>query len=354
MDNFLLNKKYINEIEKTSKISISWESFRNSKILITGATGMIGKYLVDVLMYKNKHEFLNCKIIALGRNKSKFKERFNDYLNDSLFSYYEGDINEKIVIDENNVDYVIHLASSTHPVQYSKYPISTITTNVIGTSNILQLADAKKAKRVFFASSVEIYGENRGDVEEFEEDYCGYINCNILRSGYPEGKRAGEALCQAYISEKNMDIVIGRIARAFGPTLLRDDSKAMSQFIFNAVNNQDIVLKSEGKQYFSYIYVGDVVSAILFCLTKGKNGEAYNIADNKYNITLKKLASIIASSINKNVIYELPNDIEKAGFSKVSKAIMNNRKILELGWRVKDDISEKLKDTIDIIRQINI
>ena len=260
---------YNEEIKKYASKDIDWEKLRDKTFLITGATGLIGKFLIDVIMYKNDTDNLNCKIIALGRNESKAKERFANCFNSNLFKFYETDINETITIEEEKLDYILHAASSTHPLQYSNYPISTITANVIGTKNILDLAVKTNASRVLFASSVEIYGENRGDVEAFDESYLGYINCNTLRAGYPESKRTGEALCQAYIKEKGLDIVIPRLSRIFGPTILSTDSKALSQFINKAVNNEDIVLKSEGNQYFSYTYVGDAVTALLYTLFYG-------------------------------------------------------------------------------------
>ena len=344
---------YNEEIKKYASKDIDWEKLRDKTFLITGATGLIGKFLIDVIMYKNDADNLNCKIIALGRNESKAKERFANCFNSNLFKFYETDINETITIEEEKLDYILHAASSTHPLQYSNYPISTITANVIGTKNILDLAVKVNASRVLFASSVEIYGENRGDVDAFDEYYLGYINCNTLRAGYPESKRTGEALCQAYIKEKGLDIVIPRLSRIFGPTILSTDSKALSQFINKAVNNEDIVLKSEGNQYFSYTYVGDAVTALLYTLFYGINGEAYNVSDTTYDITLKDLASTIAKQVGKEVIFDLPSEEERKGYSTATKAIMVSDKIKKLGWTVEESLDKTLNTTINILKQLN-
>ncbi len=344
---------YNEEIKKYASKDIDWEKLKDKTFLITGATGLIGKFLIDVIMYKNDTDNLNCKIIALGRNESKAKERFANCFNSNLFKFYETDINETITIEEEKLDYILHAASSTHPLQYSNYPISTITANVIGTKNILDLAVKTNASRVLFASSVEIYGENRGDVEAFDESYLGYINCNTLRAGYPESKRTGEALCQAYIKEKGLDIVIPRLSRIFGPTILSTDSKALSQFINKAVNDEDIVLKSEGNQYFSYTYVGDAVTALLYTLFYGINGEAYNVSDDSYDITLKDLASTIAKQVGKEVIFDLPTEEERKGYSTATKAIMVSDKIKKLGWTVEESLDKTLNTTINILKQLN-
>ena len=347
------NKAYLDNIKEVATLNINWDILKNKTFLITGVTGLIGKFLVDTIMYKNEIDNLNCKVIGLGRNINKAKERFENCFDSEYFKFYEIDINETIDLPEDNIDYIFHAASSTHPMQYSKMPIATITANVIGTKNILDLAIKHNTKRVIFASSVEIYGENKGDVDKFSEGYLGYINCNTLRAGYPESKRTGEALCQAYISEKELDIVIPRFSRIFGPTILNTDTKALSQFISKAVNNEDIVLKSEGKQFYSYTYVLDAVNAIFYLLMYGEKGEAYNVSDSSFDITLKDLAEKIASIANKKVVFEIPDINESKGYSTATKAIMDNSKISKLGWKVSKNIDERLKETIDILKDIN-
>lgn len=336
---------------KTYADKIDLSLLKNKTFLISGATGMIGKCLIDLIMYKNKNEKLNCKIIALGRNKKKALKRFNYYILNKNFRIIECDINKEIDI-KDDVDYILHAASSTHPLQYSSDPIGTITANVLGTYNLLTLGSEKNIDRFLFASSVEIYGENKGDTEKFDENYLGYIDCNTLRAGYPESKRTGEALCQAFIKQNSLDVVIARLSRIFGPTMLMSDSKASSQFIKNGINGEDIVLKSEGLQEYSYTYVFDAVMALLICLTKGVNGEAYNISDQKFDIKLKDFASICAGENGKKVIFDLPSKEESAGYSKATKAILDSTKINELGFNVETNIENRIKDTIKILKKV--
>ena len=103
---------------------------------------------------------------------------------------------------------------------------------------MLDFAATHNTKRFLLASSNEIYGENRGDVEFFDETYCGFIDCNTLRAGYPESKRCSEAMCQAYAQQKGIDVVIARLTRCYGATLLKSDSKALSQFIGKAISGK--------------------------------------------------------------------------------------------------------------------
>ena len=346
------NKLYLEDIKLVAGLELPWAKLQDSSLLLSGATGLIGSFLVDVLMMKNQTDGLNCTVYALTRNTDKARARFSLFHDDERLVFIPYDVKQPFVRDDiGSIDYVLHLASNTHPVQYATDPIGTITTNLIGLNNMLDFSLAHHAKRFAFASSNEIYGENRGDVELFDEDYCGYINCNTMRAGYPESKRCGEALCQAYIAQEDMDIVIPRLTRSYGPTMLMSDSKALSQFIKKAIAGEDIVLKSEGTQYYSYQYVADSVSGLLTILLCGERGEAYNIADESSDIMLKDLAGIIAGARGKQVVFELPDAVEAAGYSKATKARLDGSKLRKLGWRPLYDIKEGLNRTISILSE---
>jgi nucleoside-diphosphate-sugar epimerase len=347
---FAHNDLYQKDLQHIIQEPLPWEQLKNTSILITGATGMIGTVLVDALMLRN-HKYHDCiHIYAMGRSYDKAEKRFADYFNNEFFSFISADVNQPLSFKEH-VDYIFHCASNTHPQAYATDPIGTIMTNVLGTDHILQLARDVKARRTVFLSTVEVYGENRGDVDQFQENYCGYIDCNTLRAGYPEGKRTGEALCQAYIHKYGLDIVIPRICRVFGPTMLNSDSKALAQFIKNAAHGNNIVLKSEGTQYFSYCYAADAVSALLHILLKGNCGETYNIASSSYDIHLRDLAKILADIAGTEVVFELPNAVEQKGFSKASVARLDASKLIQLGWKPHETFYYNLKNTIEILKR---
>ena len=343
------NRDYIDDLEYINSLS-GLEKLNGSTVFITGATGMIGSVLADALIYRNEKFGADITVLALARNAKRAKARFEKYSKDPHFKFVEGDINFPLKFSEK-FDYMFHCASNTHPKDYAADPIGTVLTGVVGTRNALEYADMCGAKRSVFLSSVEIYGENRGDVDRFSEQYLGYIDCNTLRAGYPEGKRAGEALCQAYIEKRGMDIIIPRICRVYGPSMLKTDSKALAQFIKKAVAYENIVLKSEGTQLFSYCYVADVVAALLFLLINGEKGESYNIADERSDIRLKELAAILAETAGKNVVFELPDEQERKGYSKATKALLDPSKITALGWKARYDIREGIAKTVKILRE---
>lgn len=347
------NSLYIEDLDKIISL-YDLSPLYGKTIMISGATGMIGSLIVDLLMHFNETSgTCNIRIIALGRNWKKAEVRFGSYFNSSSFLFYECDITTPLKNIDEKVDYIIHAASTTHPLAYSTEPVGTVTSNVLGTMNLLNYGTVHGLKRFIFLSSVEVYGENRGDVDRFDENYCGYINCNTLRAGYPESKRLCEALCQAYRKEKGVEIVIPRLARSFGPTMLMSDTKAISQFIKKGIAGEDIVLKSEGKQLYTYTYAADAASGIVACLLNGADGEAYNISDEANEIILKDLASLIAEECNVKVVFELPDSTEKAGYSTATKAIMDSSRIkMELGWKCIYSLNCAISRTVNILKSL--
>ena len=345
-------QSYQEDINNYITKEFPWEKLSGKTVLLSGATGMIGKCIIDLIMAYNREQN-DCdacvRIIAISRNLETAKARFADYWNDENFSYESFDINIDIPL-YNPVDYVIHAASNTHPLQYSQDSIGTITSNVIGTKNLLDYAVAHKAERFCFVSSVEIYGENRGDTDKFDEDYLGYIDCNTLRAGYPESKRLGETLCNAYYQTHKLDFVIPRLSRVYGPTMLPSDSKAIAQFIKKAAAGEDIILKSAGTQLYSYTYVLDVAMGVLTVLLKGECGEAYNISDSESEVTLRQITEWLAQDNDVKVTYEIPDVTEQAGYSTATKAILDTEKILALGWKPQIHMREGLVRTVKSLR----
>ena len=297
-------------------LQYGWNKLKNSTVLISGGTGFIGTYLIAAIKMRNKKYGDNISIISLSRGGGEDGENVK---------YFQCDVTQSINIKEP-IDYVLHLASNTHPEQYAKEPIETIATNILGSRNLLELAREKKAKRFLLASSVEIYGN--GSNTPMREDYCGYINCNTVRAGYNEAKRVSESLCQAYISQYGLDCVIARLARVFGPDR-KNDSKAIAQFMQKAVSGENIVLKSKGLQRFSYCYVIDAVSGILKVLLDGESGAAYNIAEDDEGLTLGDYAKYIAELARVKVVFDLA---EQKGASIAEWALLDCEKLKDLGW----------------------
>lgn len=318
---------------------------KGKSFLVTGATGLIGVCLIDALMEYNR-QGANISIYAVGRSKEKASERIGEYYGDEYFHFIEQDVRQPLP-NFLKVDYIVPLASNTHPLAYSQYPVETIEINLKGAESALQRASDCGAT-VLYPSTVEVYGNVRGE-EVFTEDYTGQLNLSTARACYTESKRASEAMCQSYIAEKGAKVKIVRLSRIFGPTMLMSDTKASSQFILKALAGEDIVLKSEGKQLFSYTYVADAVSAMLFVLLHGENGVPYNISNELCDVCLKDFAGLCAAWVNKNVVFDLPSEIERKGFSVAMKAILDNSRIKSIGWEPNYDMEKALNRTLSIL-----
>lgn len=330
---------------------LPWKKLEGKTIMLSGATGMIGKCIVDLLMQCNENILLNhpVSVTALSRNEEIAMQRLGEHWHKDTFQYFSCDVNQRIP-ECGKADYVIHAASNTHPLQYSGDPIGTITSNIIGTKNLLDYAVSHQTERFCFVSSVEVYGENRGDTDRFKEDYLGYLDCNTLRAGYPESKRVGEALCNAYGRAHQLDFVIPRLSRVYGPTMLLSDSKAIAQFIKKAAAGEDIILKSAGTQCYSYTYALDAALAVLTVLLRGESGEAYNVSDTESEVTLRQIAEWLAEDNNVKVIFDIPDAAEQAGYSTATKALMDTEKVEALGWNPVTHMRDGLRKTVQSIK----
>jgi nucleoside-diphosphate-sugar epimerase len=248
---------------------------------------------------------------------------------------------------DGDLDFVIHAAGLTHPVAYATHPIAAASIQGVGTQNLLECALRCHAKRFLFCSSVEVYGDWRpGLPERFSEQDMGYLDCNRARAGYPEGKRFGEALSQAYRAEKGLDCVIARLPRVYGPTLRADDTKALSQFLHKAAAGENIALKSAGNQRYSFAYSEDVARALLTILEQGASGEAYNVASEESDISLRELAELVASVAGVSVEREEAGAQEAAGYSAASHALLDASKLRALGWRAQVGLREGVERTL--------
>ena len=322
------------------------ERLNNSVFLITGATGLIGVCMIDALLHYQKVTGADLQIFAIGRSWEKAKSRLGDYEHDGHFHFIEQDVRQPL--PENvHADVIIPLASNTHPLAYSQYPIETIEINVKGAEHALKKALACGAT-VLYPSSVEIYGNAR-DEDVFTEDYTGKLNLENSRACYPESKRLSEALCQSYIAERGADVKVARLSRVFGPTMLMSDTKASSQFILKALAGEDIILKSKGEQFFSYIYVADAVKAMLYVLLHGKSGVPYNISNANCNVKLREFAGACARWSGKDVVFHLPTEVEQKGYSVAMYAILDNYRLLSLAYQPLYSFEDSIYRTLEIL-----
>ncbi|MDR0307804.1 MAG: NAD-dependent epimerase/dehydratase family protein [Chitinispirillales bacterium] len=347
---FLENPLYIKDMRDTIDVPLPWDKLNGARILITGAGGLISSFLVDCLMYRNSVHKANISVHALCRNEEKARKRFGSYEKNENFYLIIQDVCDSL--NSNlDFDYIIHAASNAHPLAYATAPVETMKANLLGSINLLEYAKKHKIKKFMFISSSEIYGQNDSSADKhLTEDYSGYINCAELRAAYPESKRVSETLCTAYKKEYGVNTVVVRPGHIYGSAMTEENSRADAQFIRNAIDGVDIVMKSAGNQLRSYCYVSDAVSAIFYVLLLGEDGGAYNIANKNSMVTIRELAEILSDISKVKVVFENPNDVEKSGYSIVGNIVMDARRLENLGWEARHNIKSGLMRTIGILK----
>lgn len=280
----------------------------------------------------------------MSRSRKKVMEKFGDKVIPVI-----QDVAQPLGI-LSKYDYIIHCASNADPKSYAIQPVETILTNILGNKNVLEYCKEYKKCRMLLTSTFEVYGEI-SNTSVYKENMSGIIDQTVLRNAYPESKRSCELLLRSYVDEYNINAVICRLPSVYGPTMLKSDSKAHGQFIKNALNKENIVLKSKGEQRRTYSYVVDVVSGIFKVLFNGLNGEVYNIANENSIASIAEVASICAEIAGTNVVFDLPDKIEKKGFSQSKDCILDNSKLKSLGWNGKYTLKQGLVETIESLRE---
>lgn len=317
---------------------------KSGKILVTGATGLIGSCIIDVLR-EEKNSGADIEIYGMSRSEERLLNRFPSDVVPVI-----QDVTNPLP-DNTDFDYIFHLASNADPRSYALHPVDTIMTNIKGTENILEYCTKHKETKMLMASTFEVYGHIEG-VSEYSEEMSGIIDQTVLRNGYPESKRCCELLLRSYVEEHSIQAVIARLPSVYGPTMLKSDSKAHAQFIHKALKNENIVLKSKGEQIRSYCYVLDAVDALFKILTDGNSGEIYNVSNENSIASIAEVASACASIAGVDVVYELPDEIEAKGFSRSRNCILVNDKLKSLGWQGTYTLEEGLKDTIEYLKEV--
>ena len=305
-------------------------------ILVTGGCGFIGSHLCEKLLK------LNHKVICLDNCFSGSKDNIRHLLNNPNFEFIRHDITQKIYLE---VDQIYHLACPASPKYYQQNPIKTVKTNVIGTINMLGMANRLNA-RILLTSTSEVYGD--AQISPQVEEYWGNVNPIGIRSCYDEGKRIAETLMIEYNRKHNVETRIVRIFNTYGPRLAKLDGRVVSNFIIQAINNQDITIYGDGSQTRSFCFVDDLVDGLIKLMNSNYH-LPINIG-NPHEITIKELANIIiglTNSKSKLIFNDLPQDDPKQRRPNIDKA--NNL----LDWKPTTKLTDGLLKTIKYFKDNN-
>ncbi|MDO4987066.1 MAG: NAD-dependent epimerase/dehydratase family protein [Candidatus Saccharibacteria bacterium] len=345
----LTSKTYLSSLESSLDQVINLGGLKNKSIFITGATGLIGSALVDLLLIANQTRSLNIKIFAGARNLEKCRNRFLPFDDLTILEY---DLLKNFTSDLY-FDYIVHCASNADPTNFSKYPVETNFGNIFGSYQLLNHLKKQQSGKFLFISSSEVYG-NKDNQELYSETDIFPIDFSNLRACYPISKRCSENLCADFNSEYDVDYVIARPGHIYGPTMNSSDSRASSSFIRDASNGQSIVMKSKGEQLRSYCYVLDCATALLSILLAGQFCTAYNISNSKSLATIKEFAETCAAISGQHVTFELPSGSEKASYNLMSCSALNSTRLESLGWHGTRDLATGIQETLQILSELPI
>src|SRR5262245_19278037 len=306
------------------------------RILVTGGAGFIGSYLCERLV-QDRHE-----VICLDNYFTGSKRNISHLLKADNFELLRHDIINPIDVE---VDQIYNLACPASPVFYQFNPVRTIQANVLGVTNMLELAKRTKA-RILQASTSEIYGDPK--VHPQKEDYWGNVNPIGVRSCYDEGKRVAETLMMDYSGQHAVDVKIIRIFNTYGPRMAVNDGRVVSNFIVQAIRGDDITVYGKGEQTRSFCYISDMVDGLVAMMNKPDFAGPVNLG-NPREFTILSLAKMVieeTKSQSKIVFNSLSSDdpVQRQPDISLAKTKLN--------WAPKIEIEEGLRRTIDYFKRI--
>lgn len=341
-----MNRVFKEDLETIIGEDIKWEKLRGKRVLITGASGMIGTYMLHVLTMLNDRFSYGIRILAVLRNVSKLPQEVREREDVEIIKH---DVTKKLDV-EGNVDYVIHAASPASPLIMQNQPVETIAANTLGTFNTLDLAKEKKAEGYLFISSREIYGQPEEGQEFFYEDTYGFVDQLNPRSCYSEGKKAAETMCICFHEEYGLNTKIARLAHTYGPGMSIYDGRVQADFLNNVYHNEDIVLKSEGAAVRTYTYIGDAVSALYRILLNSED-IVYNIGNEDGKVSIRELAEIMVDIYPERglkLVFDIPEGGTK-GTAPYTLGILSSKKLRKIGWSPKYSVKEGFKRTLEYL-----
>lgn len=328
--------------------NIDYNLCEGKAFLIAGANGFLPSYIVEVLLYLNTNVLKEkCTVVALCRNEKDAKQKFGKYLANDNFILLNQSVEENIKY-KGDVDYVIHAASRSSTSEFIKNPVGIISANVIGTYNLLEYSRKRNIEGFLFLSSGAVYGNIDSANEDIKETEYYPLNPLEVKNCYGESKKMAENMCYCFYKQYKTPIKIVRIGHTYGPGISLNDGRVFSDFVKNILNNENLFINSDGKSKRPFCYISDAVIAFFLILLNGKNGEAYNMANNNNIFSIGQLADLLTSKVFKEkhlkVVYS--NNEYLTNFNKGQVSVDTN-KLNELGWNPKIDVEEGFRRTVE-------
>lgn len=316
-----------------------------ARVLVTGATGLLGSLLVRLLLIADAEGDLGLSVVAAGRSRERLAAAFEGLPGAERLQFAIGDAKEPLSV-EGPLDYLVHGASPTSSRYFVEHPVDTIETTFEGTRNALELARRASVRGMVYLSSLEVYGDPRNGGRALSEDEDGYLDPLSVRSSYSEGKRLAETLCAAYASEFAVPVKVARLSQTFGAGVRYDDGRVFAEFMRCALEGRPISLHSEGRTTRTYCYTADALAAILFILVRGRAGEAYNVANEDARASITEMAEVASRVLAEGhvpVRREVPDNYADLGYNPEMLVCLDASKLRGLGWRPTVGLEEMFR-----------
>lgn len=326
---------FIEDLDWISASDLPWDKLRNSTVLVTGATGLIGMTTVHALLAADREHDLGLKVLALVRSPEKAERILGS--DNAALAFLQGTMEELPELP-GRIDYWIHTACPTASAFMTAHPVEVIRASVEGTIGLLEAARKRSVRGFVYLSSMEAFGEV--DTEELlDEKTLGSVDLSKVRSCYPESKRMCEMLCTSYASEYGVPAMSIRLAQTFGPGVDYSDRRVFAMMTRNAINGEDIVLATKGTSRHPYLYTAQAVTAILTVLLKGAPGETYNAANPETYCSIYEMGEMVAEQLaGGRIRVRVDENGDASRYPAPSFLNMDIGKIQRLGWSPSHDL----------------
>lgn len=327
-------QKDIEELVQSFK-TVDW--LRDTTVMVTGATGLLGSCAVKCLLGLNDAYRLNFQVVAVVRNLDKAKAVFGGGNKSLSFYVYDFDSDAAFLAPE--ADYILHFACPTASRYFVEHPVETIKSIVNGTETMLEYLRKNPAARMVYVSSMEVYGVVADDRKPLDEEALGSLSLTDVRNCYPQAKRMAELMCLAYAREYDLHIRIGRLAQTFGAGIASSDNRVFAQFAKSVINKEDIILHTKGESARDYCYTTDAIRGLFFILMRGTDGECYNVANEDTYSTIREMAEMVCREFNpdRQVVINLQTGL---GYPAITKLKLSTAKLRGLGWQPQIGLKE--------------
>lgn len=329
---------WIGDVAAIAERELPWQRFSGQRVLVTGAGGFLGGYLVRTLLalYHLGKVEQPVQVVAMVRDATRARARLSDISGDAYLELLEWDLNRIAVPQIGPCTYVLHAASQASPRFYGTDPVGTLLPNAVGTAALLEALQVQSPdpRGFLFISSSEVYGAVPGDVLLSETKY-GTLDPATVRACYAESKRLGETLCVAWSLQHKIPTHIVRPFHTYGPGLQADDGRVFADFAFNVLRGENIVMISDGLARRAFCYASDAVAGFFTVLLTGESARPYNVANPAGELSVIELAELMVGLYpEKKLVVERRAPTGNSSYlpSTFNRLIPDVRQLTALGW----------------------